>query len=254
MNVVLLVIRRDQWTAQEIPFLTYHICVLGVVMRGWRGHSSPGAENPNIVTSTSFNTVHWLPKAIRFEHAGTKLASCPWRHQASLRPWVWWIFQQIISRPCTQSQVTDGNNYRLWLCSRLFEESPAWFCSHLAMIQACTYHSAIIVKPQQWPTPSESIAIYCVRKLASCVLHIFSSARKSTNETKRKNYALLLFLRSKLKITKIEHNYNPSTKHSYITVQRTRSQRPFGTSDWQKILSAFSVVSVSDDHVVYNRP
>jgi len=31
------------------------------------------------------------------------------------------------------------NNYRLWLCSRLFEESPAWFCSHLlAMIQACT--------------------------------------------------------------------------------------------------------------------
>jgi len=42
------------------------------------------------------------------------------------------------------------------------------------MIQACTYHSAIIVKSQQWPTPSESIAIYCMRKLVSCVLHIFS--------------------------------------------------------------------------------
>jgi len=27
----------------------------------------------------------------------------------------------------------------------------------------------------------------------------------------------------KLKITKIEHNCNPSTKHGYTTVQRTRS-------------------------------
>jgi len=33
-----------------------------------------------------------------------------------------------------------------------------------------------------------------------------------------------------------------------------RSQRPFCTSDWQNILSAFSVVSVSDYHVVCNRP
>jgi len=44
----------------------------------------------------------------------------------------------------------------------VIEASPAWFCSHLlAMIQGCTYHSAIIVKSQQLPTPSESIAIYC---------------------------------------------------------------------------------------------
>jgi len=40
------------------------------------------------------------------------------------------------------------------------------------MIQACTYHSAMFVKPHQWPTPSESIAIYCVRKLVSCVTHL----------------------------------------------------------------------------------
>ena len=33
---------------------------------------------------------------------------------------------------------------------------------------ACTYHSALFVKPQQWPTPSELIAIYCGRKLVSC--------------------------------------------------------------------------------------
>jgi len=52
------------------------------------------------------------------------------------------------------------------------------------------------------------------------VLHIFSPAQKLTYETKRKNYALLL--RSKLKITKIEHNCNSCTKHSYNTVQRTQ--------------------------------
>jgi len=45
------------------------------------------------------------------------------------------------------------------------------------MIQACTYHSAIFVKPQQWPTPSESIAIYCVWKLLSCVTHLQSCAK-----------------------------------------------------------------------------
>ena len=44
---------------------------------------------------------------------------------------------------------------------------------------ACTYRSAIFVKPQQWPTPSESIAIYCVRKLVSCVTHL-RGTRQST--------------------------------------------------------------------------
>jgi len=57
------------------------------------------------------------------------------------------------------------------------------------------------------------------------VLHIFSPAQKSTHETKRKNYALLL--RSKLRITKIEHKCNSFTKHSYNTFNEQRSQRPF---------------------------
>jgi len=38
-------------------------------------------------------------------------------------------------------------------------------------------NSAIFVKPQQWPTPSESIAIYCVRKLVSCITHLQSCAK-----------------------------------------------------------------------------
>jgi len=41
--------------------------------------------------STFFNTVHLLPNDIRFGHGDLKLASCPGRHLASLRPWVWWV-------------------------------------------------------------------------------------------------------------------------------------------------------------------
>ena len=36
---------------------------------------------------------------------------------------------------------------------------------------------AMFVKPQQWPTPSESITIYCVRKLVSCITHLQSCAK-----------------------------------------------------------------------------
>ena len=62
---------------------------------GARGRNSPGTESlwappksPNNVTSTFFNAVHLLPKDLRFEHGGTKLASCPGRHLISLRPWM----------------------------------------------------------------------------------------------------------------------------------------------------------------------
>jgi len=40
----------------------------------------PGAtKNPNNFTSTFFSTVHLLPKDLRFEHTGAKLASSPGR-------------------------------------------------------------------------------------------------------------------------------------------------------------------------------
>jgi len=68
------------------------------------------------------------------------------------------------------------------------------------------------------------------------VLHIFSPAQKLTYETKRKNYGLLM--RSKLKITKIKHKCNSSTKqpqhcttntdrngHSVLLIDKTFSPR-----------------------------
>jgi len=48
------------------------------------------------------------------------------------------------------SLLIETNKYRLKLFTRVFEESPAWFCSHLlAMIQSCSYDSVMFVKPQQ---------------------------------------------------------------------------------------------------------
>ena len=45
---------------------------------------------------------------------------------------------------------------------------------------------AIFVKPQQWPTPSESIAIYCVRKLVLCITHLQSCAKVDIRNKKKK--------------------------------------------------------------------
>ena len=60
------------------------------------GNNSPGTEwlrgalkRPINVTCTFFNTVHLLPKDLRFEYGGAKLASCPRPHLTSLRPWLY---------------------------------------------------------------------------------------------------------------------------------------------------------------------
>ena len=72
---------------------------------GQEGHNSPGAESlwgaeslrgaqsrwvpkapksPNNVTNTFFNTLHLLPKDLRFKHGGA--CFFPWRHLTSLSP------------------------------------------------------------------------------------------------------------------------------------------------------------------------
>ena len=57
------------------------------VTRGARGQQFPGPRKFSNATST-FNTVHLLPKELRFEYGGAKLASCPGRRLTPLRPWV----------------------------------------------------------------------------------------------------------------------------------------------------------------------
>ena len=54
----------------------------------WGLRMTAGVQaSPNNVTSTFFNTVNLLPKEIRFERRGAKLASCSGHHLTSLRPW-----------------------------------------------------------------------------------------------------------------------------------------------------------------------
>ena len=48
-------------------------------------HLAP-PKSPNSVASFFFNTVHLLPKDLRFKHGGAKIFSCPRKHLTSVRP------------------------------------------------------------------------------------------------------------------------------------------------------------------------
>jgi len=76
---------------------------------GGKGGIIPSAPKiPNNAANTFLNTMNLLPKDVRFEHGGAKLASCPGRHLTSLRPWAWlsqcrtetdfskWVGQNIV--------------------------------------------------------------------------------------------------------------------------------------------------------------
>jgi len=90
---------------------------------------------------------------------------------------------------------------------------------------------AMFVKPQQWPTPSELIAIYCVRKLVSCVTHLQSCAKVGIKNKKKK-----LCTVAKIKT----HNYKNWRLQKFSTIatlplntattlfNEPRLQRPLG--------------------------
>jgi len=80
--------------------VTMGITIKGVT-RGSKCGTIPGRritsrapKCPQNVTSTFFYTVHLLPKKLRSEHGGGRLASCPRRHLTSLCPWL--QLQQMI--------------------------------------------------------------------------------------------------------------------------------------------------------------
>jgi len=116
---------------------------------------------------------------------------------------------------------------------------------------------AIFVKSHQWPTPSESIAIYCETKLVSCVTHLQSCAQVDKWNKKQKIRTVAKIKTQDYKTWRLQNLstiVTPPLNTATTLFNEHRSQRPFGNSDWQNILFAFSVVSVSGDHVVCNRP
>jgi len=103
---------------------------------------------------------------------------------------------------------------------------------------SCT--SAIFVKPQQWPTPSESIAIYCVRKLVSCITHLQSCAKVDIWNKKKKLRTVAKIKPQGYKncrLPKFSANVTPPLYTATTLFNEPRSQRPFGTSDWQNYSS-----------------
>ena len=85
---------------EAIFCLRHEVEIDGACRGGTRGvqggDNSRASKSPNNVTSTFFNTVHLLPKDLRFEHGGAKLASCPGRHLTSLRPWIQGVLPAVV--------------------------------------------------------------------------------------------------------------------------------------------------------------
>jgi len=75
------------------------------------------AYGPNNVTNTFSNAVNLLPKDLRLEHWGAKLASCPRRHLSSLHPCLrHWNFRLLsfwlaLSLLCDVSYVTINEKF-----------------------------------------------------------------------------------------------------------------------------------------------
>jgi len=96
------------------------------------------------------------------------------------------------------------------------------------MIQACTYHSAIFVKPQQWPTPSDS-----------CVTHLQSCAKVDIWNKKKILRTVAKIKTQDYKIWRLQ-NFNtiatPPLNTATTLFNEHRSQRPFGASDWKNTL------------------
>jgi len=114
------------------------------VTRGSGGHNSSGAESLRGRWMTAagaekcqqchkyFNTIHLVPKDLRFEHGGAKLAFCPGPRLTSLRPWV-----PVLQRKTYVTEDTSKSRepeslpnrlhwiYHIWYwAQRVFEHQP----------------------------------------------------------------------------------------------------------------------------------
>ena len=109
--------------------------------------------------------------------------------------------------------------------------------SHLC---SSSHYYPTFAKPQQWPTPSESIAIYCVRKLVSCITHLQSCAKVDIWNKKKKLRTVANIKPQGYKnwrLPKFSTNVTPPLNTATTLFNEPRSQRPFGTSDWQNYSS-----------------
>jgi len=106
-------------------------------------------KSTNNVASTFFNIVHLLPKGLRSEHGGAKLASCPGRHLTSLR---------LYSCPllCLHRRVATGSSGLLYCWSLLRNNTMAtnlqkltlYYGSRCFVAWDCSTHTSWLVMPR----------------------------------------------------------------------------------------------------------
>jgi len=105
-----------------------------------------------------------------------------WHDSLSVARWLWpksdkWCHKKLldsVKRLVTNFQLKSAKS------NEILSKNLSFF------IWLKETYTAIFVKPQQRPTPSESIAIYCVRKLVSCVTHLQSCAKVDIWNKKKK--------------------------------------------------------------------
>jgi len=85
---------------KSLTIVKYHVASKGVtrgkgaqfpgrqITMGTPNHCGEAPKSPSNVTNTFCNTDCLLPKDLKFEHGGAKLASGPGRNLTSLRPWL----------------------------------------------------------------------------------------------------------------------------------------------------------------------
>ena len=186
--------------------------------------------------------------------------------------------QQFVSHSPCLSKFFNWSQRLQWKHQRLGFVSPyekqqkppwafqpaVWGISCLFLLpspcndSACTYHSAIFVKWQQWPTPSESVAIYCVRKLVSCITHLQSLFEsccrflnlcwiKNTNQSwlqtsRRCLYAFLTCSRPSCfyRVVTCHHHWHVSSWVMWLRMLRATTSLPIQPFVFFLVLQRFS--------------
>jgi len=119
------------------------------------------------------------------------------------------------------------------------------------IFECATKLFTIFVKPQQWPTPSESIAIYCLRKLVSCVTHLQSCAKVDIWNKKKKLRTVAKNKTQDYKIWRLQNLstvVTPPLNTATTLFNEHRSQRPESCSQF------FVELKVLDYELSRNQP
>jgi len=85
----------------------------GTIPRAPNQYHMGAPKSPNNIANTFFNTLHLLPKELRFEPGGIMLASsCPGRHLTSLRPCLYVSNFSLLEAVscCTEVNNSDSPN------------------------------------------------------------------------------------------------------------------------------------------------